>query len=125
MHHRELVAGSQRPGAARKKAQMVIESDPVLHTPKTFLPRLNQNPLVVIIAGEDVPEPLLSWKTKHHFRLQGVSIDWYQRYAEAHGIAMEPNSLEMLHANNQGRPEPFVNYINIIKGKPIPLGASA
>lgn len=78
-----------------------------------FLPRLYQKPLVVIVAGQDQLERTSSWEWKRHFELNGVSIDWYQRYAEACGVPFEFRDIKILHDVTNGMPVFIVNFVRM------------
>jgi len=90
---------------------------------QSFLPKLYQKPLVVIIAGQDAPDRLPSWETKRHFRLKGVSIDWYQRYAEARGVILEQRDLDTSYQVSQGLPKLLVGYIDLVATQQVSIGA--
>ncbi len=76
---------------------------------ESFLPFISPaSPLIIIIAGQEELSPLPSGRNWRHFHLSGVTIDWYYRYAEAWGVALSPDQIEICYEMTRGCPRDFV-----------------
>ena len=80
-----------------------------------FLPNISPHiPLIVIVAGQEEVMPLPTGRSCRHFRLNGVSIDWYHRYAQAWGVSMHPDEIKLCYEMSRGCPR---NFVFLIKGR--------
>jgi hypothetical protein len=76
------------------------------------LPHISSKyPIIVVIAGRDKVDPLPPSKGYRHFPFRGVTVDWYQRYAEDHKVDLDPKLIQEFHRLLHGRPKEFAEYI--------------
>jgi hypothetical protein len=75
-----------------------------------FLPSINSRiPLVVVVAGQGA-EPLST--RCHFFRLNGLEMEHFYRFAEACKVSITAEMIEAFHGAWNGRPKEFAEFIS-------------
>ena len=84
--------------------------------PQIFLPNISTHyPIIIVIAGRDEIKPDFSKKSFRHFHLNGVTVDWYHRYAEECNVQIDPDMISALHKALRGQPLAFANLVQSLK----------
>lgn len=80
---------------------------------KVFLPGINHQSLLVVVAGQQEIEYAHEHIPQIRFALSGVDVKWFLRFAQEQQVAMEPNLIAEFHRLLRGCPKQFVEYLHL------------
>jgi hypothetical protein len=79
---------------------------------RIFLPGLfAQQPLIVVVAGQEKAELKAAGPGQRHFHLNGLSVDWFHYYATACNVSLPREQITLIHTVLGGRPKDYVDFV--------------